>query len=141
MHYDEESIHLTEFVLMDLAEIENQEQILADMEKLLAVRKDVLKALEEARNAGLIKKSLEASVKLHLDDDTKALVEKYLSNPAQWLIVSKAELTDDELPAYEVSQVSVEKAKGHVCPRCWNYTEEGEEGDLCPRCKAVLGQE
>lgn len=138
MHYDEESIHLCEFMMLDLSAIENQEQILADTEKLLAVRKDVLKALEESRQAGLIKKSLEAAVQLHLEAETAELVQKYLNNPAQWLIVSKAELTDEELPAYEASQVKVEKAKGHVCPRCWNYTEEGEEGDLCPRCQAVL---
>lgn len=139
MHFDEESIHLAEFVKTPLEG--DYSQLLTDIKKLMAVRKDILKALEEARSAGLIKKSLEAKLLLHLDDERKALMNRLIENPKQWLIVSDVVFTDEELPQYENSQVKVEKAEGHVCPRCWNYTTHGEEGDLCERCENALKAE
>ncbi|MCF0259590.1 MAG: isoleucine--tRNA ligase [Erysipelotrichaceae bacterium] len=138
MKFDEESIHLAEF---EKAPLEGDYAALKEeMKTLLAVRKDVLKALEEARTAGLIKKSLEAKVVLHLNDEQKALMDKLIAKPNQWLIVSKVDFTDEELPAYETAQVKVEKAEGHVCPRCWNYTTHGDENSLCERCEAVMAE-
>lgn len=139
LQLDEESIHLTDFVKVELEA--DEEQILADMKQLLAVRKDVLKALEEKRAAGEIKKSLEAAVKLHVDPETRALFDKYVPKPAQWLIVSDAEFVDDELPQYEASQVLVDKAAGHACPRCWNFTTAEHEDGLCDRCAAIVAEE
>lgn len=108
------------------------------MNVLFAVRKDVFKALEEARANQLIGKSLEAHVLIHVDADTKVMIDKILDKPAQWLIVSKVTFTDNELTQYENCQVQVEKANGHVCPRCWNYTEAEHEDGLCDRCHDVL---
>ena len=139
MHIDPESIHLTEFVKVDLDV--DAEQLKEDMKKLLAVRKDVLKALELARKDGMIKKSLEAMLSMHLDADMMTLFNTYIEKPAQWLIVSKVNFTEEELPQYDVCQILVEKAKGHVCPRCWNYTESDNEDGLCDRCVAVLKAE
>lgn len=139
MHFDEESIHLAEF---EKAPLEGDYTVLKEeMKVLLAIRKDVLKALEEARSAGLIKKSLEASLLLHLNAEQKELMDRLVESPKQWLIVSDVQFTDEELPAYETAQIQVQKAQGHVCPRCWNYTVQGEEGDLCERCQAVLAEE
>lgn len=139
MHFDEESIHLSAFekAALDVDEAE----LIADMNKCLAVRKDVLKALEEARNSGLIGKSQEAVVRLHVDEETQKLLESLIGNVARWLIVSGVEFTQDDLKHYEVAGVEVLKAPGHVCPRCWNYTTHGEEGDLCERCQHVLEEE
>lgn len=138
MKFDEESMHLAEF---EKAPLEGDYSALKEeMKTLLAIRKDVLKALEEARNAGLIKKSLEAKVVLKLNDEQKALMNKLIEKPNQWLIVSYVDFTDEDLPMYETAGVKVEKAEGHVCPRCWNYTTNGEEGDLCERCAAVLAE-
>ena len=136
MHFDEESIHLTEFVKVDM-DVDAQ-ALKEDMKVLLAVRKDVLKALEVARANGQIKKSLEAMVSLHLDADTKALMDSYVEKPAQWLIVSHVHFVDEELEQFEACQVKVENAKGHVCPRCWNFTESENEDGLCDRCVSAL---
>ena len=35
-------------------------------------------------------------------------------------------------------RIGVDKARGEKCPRCWQYTEEGDENGLCPRCSEVL---
>ena len=136
MHFDAESIHLTTF--KDLELDFDVEKIKADMEELFKVRKDVFKALENARAQGLIGKSLEAHVVLHVSDAQKEIMDRVLSNAAQWFIVSKVTFTSDELEQFEVCQVKVEKATGHVCPRCWNYTESENEDGLCDRCNHVL---
>lgn len=138
MHFDEASIHLARFAKTDLSDTED---LKADMKKLLALRKDVLKALEEARNAQKIKKSEEAAIRIHADEELRSLMEKYIENPAQWLIVSDVEFTDEPLTQYETVQVSVDEPKGHVCPRCWKYTESEDESGLCERCRNVLEHE
>ena len=50
----------------------------------------------------------------------------------------KVSFSIDELPAYEVCQVAVEKCEGKVCPRCWNITDSSREDGLCDRCHEVL---
>ena len=139
MHFDEESIHLSEFVKVDVDC--DAGRLVHEMDQLLAVRKDVLKALEIARANGLIKKSLEASLKIRLNEETKRLFEQIVPNAAQWLIVSKVEFVDGPLTPFEVCEIEVDKAKGHVCPRCWNYTESDHEDGLCDRCAAILEKE
>lgn len=136
MKLNETSIHLESFKKLDLDF--DTEKLREEMNVLFAVRKDVFKALEEARANQLIGKSLEAHVLIHVDADTKAVIDKILDKPAQWLIVSKVTFTDNELTQYESCQVQVEKANGHVCPRCWNYTEAEHEDGLCDRCHDVL---
>jgi isoleucyl-tRNA synthetase len=64
--------------------------------------------------------------------ETKAACDKLLKNPAQWLIVSKVTFVE------EGPEVVVEKADGHVCPRCWNMTETTNEDGLCDRCFSVM---
>ena len=55
----------------------------------------------------------------------KELLEGTLKEDvAQWLIVSKATLKEAE-----TSKVSILKATGDKCPRCWNYTEEADENE------------
>lgn len=136
MHFNETSIHLESFE--DLVLDFDTKALKEKMAVLFAVRKDVFKALEEARANQLIGKSLEASVVLHVNEETKAIMDEILPNPAQWFIVSKVSFTSEELTAYETCQVKVEKALGHVCPRCWNYTEAEHEDGLCDRCATVL---
>ena len=102
------------------------------MQVLFDLRKKVLKALEDARSEGMIGKALEARVTLHVDQETEATMRRILDNPAQWFIVSQVVLTD------QGEEVSVSKAEGHVCPRCWNVTTAENEDSLCDRCEAVM---
>ena len=136
MKFDEESIHLTRFEKSGLS-VEDP-TLKEDMAKALAMRKDVLKALEEAKQAGQLKKSNEAALRINISEEDQKHIKSVIDNLAQWLMVSRVEFTQDELKAYEACQVAVEKAVGHVCPRCWNYTESEHEDGLCDRCAAVL---
>lgn len=135
MKFDEESIHLTTFPDVEFSF--DPETLKRKMHILFAVRKDVFKALEEARANKLIGKSLEASVALDVEDNVMAVIEDVLKNPAQWFVVS--EITyDDNLPKYDKVGVKVTKAAGAPCPRCWNYTTAHNEDGLCDRCAKII---
>ncbi len=138
LHLDEESIHLSEFVKSGL-DIDGA-ALKAEMEKALELRKDVLKALEEAKQEGLLKKSNEAALKIHASAEIKKAVESLIDNPAQWLMVSSVDFTDESLKPYDSVEIELTHANGHVCPRCWNYIEEENEDGLCDRCTAVMAE-
>ena len=82
---------------------------------------------------------MQAHVILHVSEEDKQLLQKAFSDKInQWLIVAKVSFTDEELDQYDSSQVRIEMAKGHVCPRCWNIVEEENEDGLCDRCYEAL---
>ena len=136
-HTEEESIHLGSF--KENLIIDNAEEIKEKMDRMMAIRTDIFKALEEARAEKVIGKSLEAHVLVNVSDEDRALIESVCGDHFnQWLIVSKVSFSVDELKAYEVCQVEVEKCEGVVCPRCWNITDSHDEDGLCARCAEVL---
>lgn len=136
-HGEVESIHLGDFC--ETMHVEGEDNIKRDMERLLKLRTDIFKALEEARTKKIIGKSLEAHVLLHVSDADKALLKRYcMDQLQQWLIVSKVTFTSDTLCAYENCEVGVEACDGVVCPRCWNITSTHDKDGLCERCANVL---
>jgi isoleucyl-tRNA synthetase len=114
-----------------------------DWDKLLAVRDQVLKALEEARNQKQIGKSLEAQVKVTASDPFYPVLERYKPDLRYAFIVSQVEL--ERGPSRNGTghlAVEVAKAAGKECERCWNYsTRVGEDPKyptLCERCTPVV---
>ena len=137
MHFEEESIHLGRFATLPV--IGNGEELKKDVERLLAIRSDVLKALEEARAEKVIGKSLQAHVYVNANEEDITLIQKYCGDKFnQYLIVSKVEFTNEECKQYEVIKAKVVAAQGHVCPRCWFVTDSEAEDGLCARCAEVL---
>jgi isoleucyl-tRNA synthetase len=111
----------------------------ADWETLLAVRQEVLKALESARNAKTIGSSLEAHVQLSAPESVYPVLERYRDDLRALFITSAVTL----VPALAENgsaplTVDVRRADGHKCDRCWNYSSEvGSNSDyptLCERC-------
>lgn len=140
-HYKPEadSVHYT--VNPEATVYADKEEVQADFARLNLMRSDILKALEEARQAKVIGKSLEAKVKLHVSAGDKALFEKNFADKVnQWLIVSEVEFVEETLTKYAEIEVEVSKAEGSVCPRCWNITRSTNEDCLCDRCKEVLSK-
>ncbi len=130
MKWNEDSIQLEDFPELTLNF--DTEEILKDMEILFNLRKKVLKALEDARSEGMIGKALEARVTLNLDEECESVMRKVLDNAAQWFIVSQVVVCN------EGEEVTISKAEGHVCPRCWNVTTASHDDELCDRCEAVM---
>ena len=120
------------------------EQQSKDWNALRSVREEVLKALEEARQAKLIGGGLEAQVILTASAPLYSLLKHYQAQLRYLFIVSAVETRLAASPdgASGAVKVEVRKADGAKCERCWNYsTHVGEDKTyptVCERCSAVL---
>jgi len=144
------SVHLASFpsdeeIGTPASERPNLANSLIQWERLRGVRADVLKALENARNAKYIGSGIEAQVWVSVSDGSLySLLKRYEDQLRYLFIVSSATLepwTADNGPSGGVV-VKVKKADGQKCERCWNYsTHVGEDENyptVCERCSAVL---
>ncbi|MFJ5771324.1 isoleucine--tRNA ligase [Psychrobacillus sp. NPDC093180] len=142
-HETEESIQLTD--MTDAVQYPNFESLASKWTKIMDLRDDVLKALEEARNAKTIGKSLEAKVTLYVKDEYTSLFETDTIDFAQLFIVSQFELVEaaaENSLVLEHASVLVEKADGEKCERCWTISEtvgtNEKHATLCARCADVV---
>ena len=134
---DAESVHLTDFPVKNLIDDAALE---AKWDKLLEVRDDVNKALEESRNEKVIGKSLEAAVEVYSNDAEVVELLNSVANLNQFFIVSKVAVKENDGVTYDLATVKVTKAEGHRCERCWNIVDEANEEGLCPRCASILNK-
>jgi isoleucyl-tRNA synthetase len=120
-------------------------------ELLSRVRGEVLKALEVARNEKkLINSNLEAKVLLKAELEMKAKLKHYLPQLPGLFIVSQVELLttggpgDFRSEAVPGLEVTVQRADGKKCERCWNYsTHVGENPrypTICERCSEAIAE-
>ncbi len=113
-----------------------------DWTTLHAVRDEVLKALEEARNQKLIGTGLEAQVTIKAADPVYSVLARYRDQARYIFIVSALNLEQGSGNGTGGIHVQVTKAPGKKCERCWNYsTRVGEDPKyptVCERCSAVL---
>ncbi|MBM6753564.1 isoleucine--tRNA ligase [Lactobacillus alvi] len=146
MDEPEDFVQLTE--IPDAQSFDGEESLLARWEAFMELRSHVLKALEEARNAKLIGKSLEAKATLYLTPSQLELVKSFKTDVALLLGVSDLALeAADDAPAdlehfSDNSAVAIEKATGEVCARC-RMTKEDVGSDsaypqLCARCAHIV---
>nr|WP_279388471.1 isoleucine--tRNA ligase [Anaerospora hongkongensis] len=118
--------------------------------KLLTVRSELTKALEQARRTKVIGHSLDAAIAIYASDDVYEQLNALGEELATLLIVSKANVKQgvQQAPdnAYRSAElplaVVVTPAQGEKCERCWIYSdtigEDSEHGTLCERCAGVL---
>ena len=125
--------------------------LLARWERLMRLREDVMKALEEARAAKKIGSSLEARVDLWLaKDETREFLRSFGDDLRFIFITSQVSLDPQEKePAdlltssrFEDLAVHVRPAAGTKCQRCWSYTEDvGSDPAVpgaCARCALAV---
>ncbi len=133
--------------LLDYPDYVNKDDtaLFNEYEKVLSLRKDVLKALEEARNLKVIGSAQEAFVSIEIKDkELQDIIKKFsLEELATIFVVSEVELAaNKDAKEYEVSKVAISHHTGNFCSRCWNYSKLAlvqEDGTyLCPRCQKVI---
>ncbi|MBI5640669.1 MAG: isoleucine--tRNA ligase [Nitrospirae bacterium] len=142
----EESVFLSGFPEADQRFIDPELE--ERWKNLLVLRDDINKALEIKRAEKFIGNSLEARIRMNVPDSYKALAEAYVSFFPMFLLISEIEISSEPLSdAYESSlipglRISVEKAAGNKCQRCWNWsTKVGtfeNEPELCQKCYDVI---
>ncbi len=113
-----------------------------DWSALLAIREEVMKALDNARNAKLIGKPLEAQLTITAPDPAYSVLARYKDQLRYLFIVSAVTLTQGSGNGTGQVHVEVKKADGAKCERCWNYSihvgEDKTYPTVCERCSAVL---
>jgi isoleucyl-tRNA synthetase len=137
----EASVHLASFPNFETTRIDTDLE--EKYERILAVRSDVTKVLEQARTEKIIGHSLDARVELAADGDLAAFLKSETEQLASLFIVSQVDVCDnlddsssgENLPGLKIR---VSKAAGEKCSRCWNYvttvSKSEEHPEICHRC-------
>ncbi len=128
----EGSVHVAHFP--DAGELvrgldEAAKKRVANWDRLMEVRGDVLKSLDTARNEKLIGAPLEARVRLSANGDLYPLLEQYAGELPALFIVSQVALNRTDAAGL---QVGVERAEGAKCERCWKYTTDVGSSEKYP---------
>jgi isoleucyl-tRNA synthetase len=131
----EESVHMALFP-RDLEQWKD-DALLDRWSKLSAVRDQVNLKLEEKRKDKTIAANLSARVRVGADGPHATVLQQYADFLPTLFGVSDVELTSG-------SDVTVERAAGQKCERCWRYvptvSSEQDRAGLCPRCVEALAQ-
>ncbi len=133
----------------NIAGVESSNEEKVFWTKMLALRQEASKILEEARSEKVIGSSLEAKLEITGPLDFIAEIGE-MEDPEGFFIVSQLELIegetfeidkDDQNPLLGV-KVKVARAEGAKCPRCWIWSTKigthPEFPEVCPRCAGVL---
>ena len=138
----EDSVHLSQFPL-DAGSFADA-AIEQRWSKLIAVRDTVNAALEQARQQKLIGTALAAAVTIDADAETMQLLRHHERELPMLFITSGVAL--GRLADGPGAVVTVHKAPGDKCPRCWRYVQDtrtaGANNDeaLCARCADALAE-
>ena len=143
----EESVSLASMAVFDSNLI--NDELASKWQKILNIRSEVTKALEEARTKKLIGHPLDAAITLALPDQEYKDVFASLNEDLRDLfIVSNVSLSENvDSSAYQGQEIEglkifVDSAPGEKCARCWRYdTNIGENTDhptACLRCATAL---
>ncbi|MFP4597106.1 MAG: isoleucine--tRNA ligase [Persicimonas sp.] len=142
---DPESVFLADFP--DVPDPWADEELSLQWEKLLDVRQEVQRALEEKRapkkqkKPGQIGSSQEAHVTVTARGATFELLRDYRDQLEALFIVSRVDLIEADVPGHKPVAVEVVPAEGEKCPRCWNYwVDPGTDTEICERCESVVAE-
>jgi isoleucyl-tRNA synthetase len=124
--------------------------LLAKWEKLLAVRAEITKALELARQEKIIGHPLEATVTVAATSgEVGGLLDANWQLMQTIAIVSSLSKGDDTIEGYRSDEikglvVKVQPAGGEKCERCWTRSESvgtlADHPTICDRCAGVVAK-
>jgi isoleucyl-tRNA synthetase len=122
------------------------EAFLLQWERIHCIRDDVTKALEIARTSKVIGKSLEAKVTLFCSNELNDFLKSVEKELSTIFIVSAVEIKSSDDGEYkgevEGLGISVSRADGEKCERCWVYSntvgESEKHSTLCSRCASIV---
>lgn len=145
-----ESVQLNDWPVLD--SVYDNKPLQEKWNKIISIRSDVSKALENARMNKEIGHSLNAKVTIFADGETYDFIDSIKDSLVAIFITSGFELRKIEDADNEANLVSgennpdmkvkVETADGEKCERCWMYSttvgESHEHPHICGRCEENL---
>jgi isoleucyl-tRNA synthetase len=122
---------------------EDRADLLTKWAHLFGYRDAVLAKLEDARVVKTIGSSLEARVEISAGSRAYEVLQEQAADLRYLFIVSEVELSGPHAEMdREALEITVTRAHGEKCERCWNYsTRVGESSrytTVCERCVAAL---
>jgi isoleucyl-tRNA synthetase len=127
-------------VYHELPPVPGHEALLAKWAGIRALRADVLKKIEEAREAAKVGSSLQAELDLDLHGERHALLATLGDDLRFVTITSRATLQAAAAPADE--RIVVTPSAHKKCERCWHWRADvgadAEHPTLCGRCVSNL---
>ena len=137
----EESCHLLNS--LDLPSAWKNDEIHLLWNKILIIKDLFASIVENKRNNGEIKSSLEAEVYIFLKNEFSDIKNKV--DLSEILISSHVHFVDvpdnqfESIEGIDEVKIKVDKSTANKCPRCWKYLEEQNiKSSLCKRCESVL---
>ena len=138
----EDSVHLAHFP--DRATLGGLQDpaLITNWERLIAIRDQVLGRIEPLRKDKQIGSSLQAKVVLSASAGEFALLEAHEAQLPMLFIVSEVEVR--ERATGDGLEISIDRASGVKCERCWRYvpkisTDPARPG-ICERCQDALAE-
>jgi isoleucyl-tRNA synthetase len=142
----EESVHLTGMPVADPSLMD--EALAAKWGRVLLLRQEVSKEMEQARRDKVIGHPLDARVNLFAGGETLDFLESIGPVLGDVFICSGVKVAEGdgkygESESFSQLRIEVSKAPGGKCPRCWHYREDiGQNpafAEVCGRCASQLG--
>ena len=145
----EASVHLADWPVMKPQYLDSE--LDEKWSARLALRSDVMKALENARAAKIIGHPLDADVTIYAEGDAYETLKAMGDFLSDFFIVSNVELVNDTsaAPADALAnddgvRVSVAPSTRQKCERCWKHLDSvgsnPNHPDVCARCARVLDE-
>ncbi len=122
----------------------DNEELALRWEKLIKLKEEVAKKLELARANKEIGLSLEAKVTLYAKGEEYEFIKDKEELLKEIFIVSDVEINPNKRAEDEEQKIgiTVEKATGEKCERCWMYSQtvgkDNENPTICSRCSQNL---
>ncbi len=120
--------------------VPDADALVARWSAIRELRARVQKALEDAREAGVIGSSLQAEVTVHADDDAWALLAP-LGDDLRFVLITSAATVLPAAPGAPTT-VTVEPSANPKCERCWHWRadvgHDSRYAALCGRCTSNL---
>jgi isoleucyl-tRNA synthetase len=144
----EESVHMALFPLVADLDRFADPALVERWNRLVALREQVVAKIEPLRKNKQIGSSLQAKVVISATTAELARFEPYARQLPMLFIVSEVELRpappDVEAHAEATPHVTIERAAGVKCERCWRYvpvvSTDPDLAGLCDRCQDAIAE-
>lgn len=134
------SVHLSDFP--GVRDEFSDRDLAARWQRVFEFREEVYRAIEQARQSGVIRKPLESRVFIAAPGPLYEFLKEYESDLPAVLIVSQVVL--EKAPEGQPLAIEVTPPEGRKCERCWLVLEtvgkDGEHPMLCSRCAEVVSE-
>ena len=135
-----ESVMLTKYP--EANDTWDNKEIEEKWEKIIKLKEDVSKKLEEARMEKVIGHSLNAKVILYVTEDKYKELNNQKDLLKQVFIVSEVEVENNKREEDGDIGIKVEMAEGEKCERCWMYSDtvgkNPHHPTICAKCAKNL---